>query len=283
MNIKSLYLNLLKNSLTDYNNIDNPYANAIPPHFWWKKSYLKKLRNKWIINILGRSKMFVLKSDDYSPEERRLRRTNGLDWPIMQAQTMVGLRRLQNIQELLEDVIEKRIEGDVVETGVWRGGASIFMRAILKVNDINDKIVWLCDSFEGLPKPEPDKYPADLGDKHYTYDFLSVDQKTVEDNFIKYGMLDDQVRFVKGFFEDTLWDIPAEKFCLLRLDGDMYSSTIISLEALYPKLSEGGYVVIDDFGLAPCAKAVIDFRKANNINSEIIDVDGSGAYWCKGY
>ena len=93
----------------------------------------------------------------------------------MQAQTMVGLRRLQNIQELLEDVIEKRIEGDVVETGVWRGGASIFMRAILKVNDINDKIVWLCDSFEGLPKPEPDKYPADMGDKHYTYDFVNLD------------------------------------------------------------------------------------------------------------
>ena len=281
MSIKSLYLNLLKNSLTDYNNIDNPYANAIPPQFWWKKSGLKNLRNKWIVNILRRSKMFVLKSDNYSLEERRLRRTNGVDWPLMQAQTMVGLRRLQNIQELLEDVIEKHIEGDVVETGVWRGGASIFMRAILKVNNINDKIVWLCDSFEGLPKPEPDKYPADSGDKHYTYDFLSVSQKTVEDNFIKYDLLDEQVRFVKGYFEDTLWDIPAEKFCLLRLDGDMYSSTIISLEALYPKLSQGGYVVIDDFGLAPCAEAVNDFRKANNINSKIIDVDGSGAYWCK--
>ena len=281
MSIKSLYLNLLKNSLTDYNNIDNPYANAIPPQFWWKKSGLKNLRNKWIVNILRRSKMFVLKSDNYSLEERRLRRTNGVDWPLMQAQTMVGLRRLQNIQELLEDVIEKHIEGDVVETGVWRGGASIFMRAILKVNNINDKIVWLCDSFEGLPKPEPDKYPADSGDKHYTYDFLSVSQKTVEDNFIKYDLLDEQVRFVKGYFEDTLWDIPAEKFCLLRLDGDMYSSTIISLEALYPRLSQGGYVVIDDFGLAPCAEAVNDFRKANNINSEIIDVDGSGAYWCK--
>ena len=281
MNTKSLYLNLLKNSLTDYNNIDNPYANAIPPQFWWKKSSLKNLRNKWIVNILRRSKMFVLKSDNYSLEERRLRRTNGVDWPLMQAQTMVGLRRLQSIQELLEDVIEKHIEGDVVETGVWRGGASIFMRAILKVNNINDKIVWLCDSFEGLPKPEPDKYPADSGDKHYTYDFLSVSQKTVEDNFIKYELLDEQVRFVKGYFEDTLWDIPAEKFCLLRLDGDMYSSTIISLEALYPRLSHGGYVVIDDFGLAPCAEAVNDFRKANNIHSKIIDVDGSGAYWCK--
>jgi len=103
----------------------------------------------------------------------------------------------------------------------------------------------------------------------------------VEDNFIKYDLLDEQVRFVKGYFEDTLWDIPAEKFCLLRLDGDMYSSTIISLEALYPRLSQGGYVVIDDFGLAPCAEAVNDFRKANNIHSKIIDVDGSGAYWCK--
>jgi O-methyltransferase len=281
MDTKSLYLNLLKNTLSDYNNIDNPYANGIPPQFWWKKSWFKNLRNKWIVNILRRSNMIVLKNDGYLADERRLRRVNGVDWPLMQAQTMVGLSRLQNIQELLEDVLEKGVEGDILETGVWRGGASIFMRAILKVNNINDKVVWLCDSFEGLPKPEPDKYPADSGDKHYTYDFLSVSQKTVEDNFIKYDLLDEQVCFVKGYFEDTLADIPAKNFCLLRLDGDMYSSTIIALETLYPKLSHGGYIIIDDFGLAPCAEAVNDYRKANNIDNQIIDVDGSGAYWRK--
>ena len=278
---KSLYLDLLKKALSDYLNIDNPYANGMPPQFWWKKTRLKNLRNKWLVNFLRRSKMIVLREDGLSVEERRKNRQKGGDWPLMQAQTMVGMDRLNNIQELLEDVIRRGIDGDVIETGVWRGGASIFMRAVLKAHDITDKKVWACDSFEGLPLPEPDKYPADTGDVHHTFNFLAVSQETVAANFEKYGLLDDQVKFVKGYFEDTLSDIPAEKFCLLRLDGDMYSSTIAALEALYPKLSNGGYIIIDDFDLAPCAQAVDDYRKANDITAPITDVDGTGAYWCK--
>jgi len=281
MNTKQLYLNLLKRTLSDYLNIDNPYANGIPPQFWWKKSKIKNLRNRWVVSILRRSKMLVLKEDGYNLEERKQRRINGLDWPLMQAQTMVGLSRLDNLQHLLEDIIKREVEGDVIETGVWRGGASIFMRAVLKANNVEDKLVWLCDSFEGLPLPDPNKYPADSDDNHYTYNFLAVDQETVENNFSKYDLLDEKVRFVKGYFEDTLKKISAEKFCLLRLDGDMYSSTIIALEALYPKLSSGGYVIVDDYGLTPCAEAVNDFRKKNNINDKISNIDGSGAYWRK--
>ncbi len=280
---KALYLDLLKKSLCDYLNIDNPYANGVPPQFWWKKSGLKNLRNKWLVKFLRRSKMIVLREDGLSIEERREKRQKGLDWPLMQAQSMIGLDRLSNIQKLLESAIERGIEGDVIETGVWRGGASIFMRAVLKAHNINDKLVWACDSFEGLPKPEPDKYPADpADDPHHTFNsFMAVSQETVAANFEKYGLLDDQVRFVKGYFEDTLADIEAEKFCLLRLDGDMYSSTIVALEALYPKLSSGGYIIIDDYHLDPCVQAVQDYRKANNITATITDIDGSGVYWCK--
>jgi O-methyltransferase len=281
INTKTLYLDLLKKNLCDYLNIDNPYANGVPPQYWWKKSALKNIRNKWIVNFLRRSKMIVLKEDGYSIEERRERRLNGIDWPLMQAQTMVGMARLDNLQKLLEDVIEKGVKGDVIETGVWRGGASIFMRAVLKANDITDRTVWLCDSFEGLPKPEQDKYPADIGDAHYTYDFLAVSQETVSANFEKYGLLDDKVRFVKGYFEHTLSDVPTDKLCLLRLDGDMYSSTIVALEALYPKLTSGGYIIIDDYYLEPCAKAVNDYRETNNITDTIVQVDGSSVYWCK--
>ncbi len=281
MNAQKLYLDLLKRTLTDYLNIENPYANGIPPQYWWKKSPLKNWRNKLIVHWLRRSKMLVLREDGYSIEERRERRINGVDWPIMQAQTMVGLQRLDSLQSLLEDLIERKVEGDLIETGVWRGGASIFMRAVLKVHGVTDKAVWLCDSFEGLPEPEPDKYPADAGDAHHTYTFLEVSQETVAANFEKYGLLDDQVRFVKGYFEDTLADVPAEKFCLLRLDGDMYSSTAVALEELYPKLVPGGYIVIDDFGLGPCAQAVNDYREAKSINVPIVHIDGSGAYWQK--
>lgn len=281
MDNKALYLDLLKKTLSDYLNVDNPYANGMPPQFWWKKSGWKNLRNKWLVKLLRRSKMIVLREDGLSVDERREKRLNGHDWPVMQAQTMVGLGRLDNVQELLEDVIERGVEGDVIETGAWRGGASIFIRAVLKANDVSDKKVWVCDSFEGLPRPEPDKYPADTDDAHHTFHFLAVSQETVEANFEKYGLLDDQVCFVKGFFEDTLADVPAEKFCLLRLDGDMYSSTIVALETLYPKLSSGGYVIIDDYHLDPCVEAVQDYRKANNITAPISDVDGSGAFWLK--
>jgi O-methyltransferase len=225
--------------------------------------------------------MIVLREDGLSVEERREKREQGLDWPLMQAQTMIGIHRLNNIQELLEDVIERGIKGDVIETGVWRCGASIFMRAILEVHAVTDKKVWVCDSFEGLPLPEPDKYPADKGDAHHTFNFLAISKEAVAANFEKYGLLDEQVCFVKGYFEDTLAHIPAEKFSLLRLDGDMYSSTIVALEELYPKLSSGGYIIIDDFNLSPCVEAVNDYRKTNEIIAPITDVDGSGAYWRK--
>ena len=281
MNSTDLYLNLLKKTLTDYLNIDNPYANGITPQYWWRKTALKNWRNKLIVNWLSRSKMIVLREDGYSLDERKRRRMNGVDWPLMQAQTMAGIKRLDSLQTIMEDLIKRQVEGDVIETGVWRGGSSIFMRALLKAYNINDKAVWLCDSFEGLPEPEPDKYPADEGDAHHSYNFLAVSQETVQENFSKYDLLDDKLRFVKGYFEDTLADIPADKFCLLRLDGDMYSSTIVALEALYPKLVQGGYIVIDDFGLGPCAKAVNDYRKKHGIDAPIIDIDGSGAYWLK--
>lgn len=281
MNTTSLYLDLLKKTLTDYLNIESPYANGVPPQYWWKKSALKNFRNKLIVNWLRRSKILVLREDGYSVEERRERRENGVDWPLMQAQTMVGLKRLDSIQTLLEDLIARKVEGDIIETGVWRGGASIFMRAVLKAYDVTDKKIWLCDSFEGLPKPEPDKYPSDTGDEHYKYSFLAVSQETVESNFRKYDLLDDQVRFVKGYFEDTLAHLTVDKFCLLRLDGDMYSSTIVALDALYPKLVSGGFIVIDDFGLGPCADAVNDYRKEHGITAEITNIDGSGAYWQK--
>jgi O-methyltransferase len=278
---KTLYLELLKKTLSDYLNVDNPYANGVPPKFWWKKKGFKNLRNKWLVKLLRRSKIIVLRSDGLSTKERQEKREKGLDWPLMQAQTMIGIKRLNNIHELLEDVIDRGIEGDVIETGVWRGGASIFMRAVLKANVITDKKVWVCDSFEGLPIPEPDKYPWDKSDAHHTFNFLAVSKENVAANFEKYDLLDDQVCFVKGYFEDTLTQIPAENFCLIRLDGDMYSSTIVALEQLYPKLSSGGYIIIDDFNLGPCVEAVNDYRKANDITALITDVDGSGAYWCK--
>lgn len=209
-------------------------------------------------------------------------RGSGLDWPS-QAHSMIGLKRMENIQNCVESVLENSIGGDMVETGVWRGGACIFMRALLKANNIQDKAVWVCDSFEGLPPANKEKYPLDDGFEFSKFnDQLAISLEEVKDNFEKYGLLDDQVKFLKGWFSETLPTAPIEKISILRLDGDMYESTMDALVNLYSKLSVGGYCIIDDWSILTCAKAVKDFRAEHNIEDNIISIDKSSAYWKKG-
>jgi O-methyltransferase len=189
---------------------------------------------------------------------------------------------MQNLQECIIDVLQRGVPGDLVETGVWRGGATIFMRGVLKAYGETERIVWVADSFEGLPKPTPELYPADAEDKFYLASrVLAVSLEEVQSNFARYGLLDDQVRFLKGWFKDTLPTAPIERLALLRLDGDMYESTIIALRSLYPKLSLGGYVIVDDYepGLPGCVRAVADFRAEQGITEKMELTGRSGAYW----
>ncbi len=213
----------------------------------------------------------------YNPYKRE----NGLDYPLS-AHTMIGLKRLDNIHDCLKNIMENNIEGDCIETGVWRGGATILMRAILKAYGDTNRKVWVADSFEGLPPPNSSKYPHDKGYNLCDDANLKVSLETVQNNFKRYGLLDDQVVFLKGFFEHTLSTAPIEKISLLRLDGDLYQSTFEALTALYPKVSIGGYTIIDDYGaLEPCAQAVNDFRKMYGITDRMMPIDWTGVYWKK--
>jgi len=206
-------------------------------------------------------------------------REYGWDWPSV-AHTMIGEKRLANIRYLAENVIRKHVMGDFIETGVWRGGACILMRAILNAHGIKDRCVWAADSFEGLPSPNEEKYPADAGDKFHVFSELSVTLEQVKSNFEKYDLLDDQVKFLKGWFKDTLPNAPIQKLALLRLDGDMYESTMDALLALYDKVSVGGYVIIDDYNVvAGCKNAVDDFLSERNLSPTIVEIDGVGVYW----
>jgi len=208
------------------------------------------------------------------------KRLNGLDWPSF-AHTMIGFYRLRNIRDLAIHVIQNDILGDFVETGVWRGGAVIYMRAILKAFNIKDRLVWAADSFEGLPEPE-DRYPIDCGDKHHTYSQLAVSLENVQANFAAYGLLDEQVRFLKGWFRDTLPAAPIKQIAILRLDGDMYSSTMDTLLSLYDKVSPGGFIIVDDYGaIVSCKKAVHDFLDERKITSTINNIDNIGVFWQK--
>lgn len=214
-------------------------------------------------------------AEPFDPEKRAV----GLDWPPT-AHTMIGLRRLDNIQECVEDVIARGVPGDLIETGAWRGGATIFMRAVLKAYGVVDRTVWVADSFQGLPKPDVDNFPQDQGDRHHTFDELRVSADEVRRNFESYGLLDSQVRFLEGWFRDTLPSAPIERLAVLRLDGDMYESTMEALDALYPRLSVGGYVIVDDYGaIEQCRRAIHDFRDRNGIDDPMREVDWTGVYW----
>ena len=209
------------------------------------------------------------------------RRVHGLDWPA-QAQTMIGEKRMANLRTLMESVIAENVPGDFIETGVWRGGACIFMRAILYAHNIVDRCIWAEDSFEGLPPPDELKYPLDTGSVFHEYEPLAVRLERVQDNFRAYGLLDEQVKFLKGWFKDTLPTAPIRQLALMRLDGDMYESTMDALTNLYPKLSHQGYVIVDDYHAVPvCKAAVHDYCDANGIHPEIIEIDGVGVYWKK--
>jgi len=155
------------------------------------------------------------------------------------------------------------------------------MRAVLKAyGDIHRK-VWVADSFQGLPAPDTTRYPQDTNDYHHELtSYLGVGLAEVQANFSRYGLLDEQVRFLAGWFKDTLPVAPVERLAILRLDGDMYESTMESLTHLYHKVSPGGFVIVDDYGALPnCRAAVEDFRKSRGITDAIVGIDWTGVFW----
>jgi O-methyltransferase len=200
-----------------------------------------------------------------------------------EGETMISGERLDNLQECVEQVISDAVPGDLIETGVWRGGATILMRAVLAAHGITDRTVWVADSFEGFPSDEQRQRAVDRGvdfTAGWGDSVLAVDVDTVKRNFERYGLLDNQVQFLVGWFADTLPTAPIEQLAVLRLDGDLYESTTNALDALYPKLSVGGYVIVDDYGWwESCRRAVDDYRDREGISEPILEIDGEGVYW----
>jgi O-methyltransferase len=176
---------------------------------------------------------------------------------------MIGRRRLENIEFCMREILNQEVPGDCIECGVWRGGATIFMRGFLAARGVTDRVVWVADSSQRLPKP-------------------SVELTSVMELFRRYSLLDDQVKFLPGWFKDTLPTAPIGQLSLLRLDGDLYESTMDTLDALYCKVSAGGFVIIDDYGvLLPCQQAVNDFRERRGITAPLEQADCSGVFWRK--
>jgi O-methyltransferase len=196
---------------------------------------------------------------------------------IEDAETMLGTRQLDSMQHCIADVLENDVPGDLLEAGVWRGGMTIFMRAVLAAHCVRDRKVWVVDSFSGLPE---------IDREHDTFEWhrgqMMVSLSEVECNFARYGLLDDQVKFLKGFFSDTLVHPPIERLAILRVDADLYTSTMDVLTNLYPRLSPGGYAVFDDYqNLPDCRRAIDEFRVDNQIKDEIKRIDDRAVLWQK--
>jgi hypothetical protein len=198
-----------------------------------------------------------------------------------QGYTMIGRRRMDNIRFCVETTLHDGIPGDLIECGVWKGGACIFMRGILKAHGATDRTVWVADSFCGLPDPDPQTDEGlDLSADRFPQ--LAVSLAAVQRNFERFGLLDGQVRFLPGWFSETLPSAPLERIAVLRLDGDLYSSTMDILTNIYDKISPGGFVIVDDYGVIPqCARAIDEFRAARGITTPIERVDCTGVFWRK--
>jgi hypothetical protein len=215
-------------------------------------------------------------------EDQLAGRAEGKDLPL-DGMTMIGLFRLDDIQSCVESVVEDEIDGDLIEAGVWRGGASILIRATLDTLGAGDRTLWLADSFEGFPPPEREGVDADraLATDLSGIDYLAPGLEAVQSYFARFGC-DAGLRFVPGFFEDTLAHLQGRRWSLIRLDADTYKATKLALEALYPGLVTGGYLILDDYfhpWLPECRRAVDGFREEHGITEPIHKIDWNSGRW----
>jgi len=237
-----------------------------------RAAYLDLMRDSLIGRLNEDPPLPSSKVEGYKPEYRE----HGWDWPS-KAPSMIGGLRMENVRSECERVIAENIPGDFVETGVWRGGAAIMMRAVLEAHGINDRRVFAADSFEGFPAQSQ----ADTNFKVGGVADFAVSLDEVKQNFARYGLQDEQVVFLKGLFKETLPNAPISTIAVLRLDGDLYDSTRDGL-VLYDKLSRGGSLIADDYFLFEGQRRAIDeFRDAHGIADPIIRIDHFGGFWVK--
>jgi len=266
LDTRSMYIDLIKRCVLNIPYVDAE-LNPIQPYGSLRKAILTVFKSA---NI----QLAHLRRGNYE------RRIAGHDFSDI-AHSMLSLKRLDNVQMCVETILRDNIAGDLIETGVMRGGTVILMRAILRAHGVRDRTVWAADSFEGLPSPNPKDYPADAGAAWHLRPLTEAGVEHVRRNFERYDLLDDQVKFLPGWFRDTLPKAPIKRLAVLRLDGDLYESTMGALVPLYPKVTSGGFVIVDDYNLSMCREAVHDYRQRMSINEDIIPIDDAGAYWRK--
>lgn len=144
---------------------------------------------------------------------------------------------------MVENILEDGVPGDIMETGVWTGFMSMVLSAALAAHGAADRDEWLCDSFNGLPKPDASRFPADRGSPFWKLTRHELHGPEVtQANFEALGLRNRRQHWEVGFFNETMPPLlrRVEKLALLRLDGDMFQSTWEVLHTMYPKLQVRG-------------------------------------------
>ncbi len=196
--------------------------------------------------------------------------------------TMMGRARLDSLHACLDTLRQEEIPGNLVECGVWRGGGCIFMAGYLEAHRLVGKRVIVVDSFEGLPPPSlPQDAGLDLSKDKFPE--LAVSLGVVQENFTVYGLQGPKVSYLKGWFKDTLPNASIGPIALLRMDGDLYQSTMDILINLYDMVAPGGFVIVDDFGaIAACQQAVLDFFRMRGLPvPQMQEIDWTGVWFRK--
>lgn len=188
--------------------------------------------------------------------------------------TMVGLDRLKKLRELVRQLDNEGVPGDIVECGTCNGGSGALM-AHTASQERQPRHIWLLDSFQGLP-PATEEDGADA--QQWT-GFCRGSQSSVRTVLQKLDVPENAVTLVPGWFNETLPTLEVSQIALLHIDADWYESVLDVLEALFDRVVEGGYVVLDDYGYwEGCARAWKDFCVRRGLQLELIDIDGTGAY-----
>jgi O-methyltransferase len=209
--------------------------------------------------------------------------------------TQVEEPRFDILDQIAKEIYDKKLDGDIVECGVWRGGVLVYLSYLF-----HDKKIWGLDSFEGFQKLEDAQYQYDGIERHvYSFDELhnsngqicrgyplSISIEEVKNNLKSFGLSEsDGINLLKGFVRDTTnsMNCPIDKISLLRVDVDGYSPTLEVLMNLYDKVVIGGYIVFDDIPLYECQDAIRDFQKIRNINIELIGDSKQSDYFGGNY
>ncbi len=221
----------------------------------WKRSFLSLMRSTYLEDLIGETEI------SFSEKNNIFIREN---WDSIKHLTLVDPFRMGVLIDLLEKV--KDVEGDIVECGSYKGGSGILMGLWLKANGIK-KTIHMMDSFAGLPDPDA------VNDKGYKKGQFMSDFDLVKSEVEKNG-LSDMVKFHKGWFSDTVPPMKNDvKIALFHVDCDLYTSTNDCFPDLYPAVTQGGAIVLDDFndGGGGEKKAVHDYLERNEL-SEVIHI-----------